>query len=73
MSIETRHRGSDAAVATATIMGDLLGWDQGTRDREIGHYLARVDAEIDSQNQPDDHTADAARMGAPDVRTGIAE
>ena len=73
MSIETRHRGSDAAVVTATIMGDLLGWDQGTRDREIGHYLARVDAEIDSQNQPDDHTADAARMGAPDVRTGIAE
>jgi len=32
-----------------------------------------VRAEIDSQSQPDDHTADAARMGAPDVRTGISE
>jgi glycerol-3-phosphate dehydrogenase len=73
LSIETRHRGIDAVRPTARIMGALLGWDQAAYDREIGHYEARVRAELDSQAQPDDHTADAARMGAPDVRTGISE
>jgi glycerol-3-phosphate dehydrogenase len=54
-------------------MGELLGWDGSTVDREVAHYKARVKAELDSQEQPDDRTADAARMGAPDVRTGTAE
>ena len=35
---------------------------------EVTHYQARVAAERESQKMPDDHTADAARMGAPDVR-----
>jgi glycerol-3-phosphate dehydrogenase len=39
-----------------------------TRDREIEHYLTRVAAERESQRKPDDRTADAARLGAPDVR-----
>ena len=69
VSIETRHRGTRAATETARLMGTVLGWDQSTQDREIEHYLARVDAERDSQRQLDDQTADAARMGAPDVRT----
>ena len=38
------------------------------RGREIEHYLARVEAERESQRMPDDLTADAARLGAPDVR-----
>ena len=37
------------------------------RTREVEHYLARVRAERDSQEQPDDETADAARLGAPDI------
>jgi glycerol-3-phosphate dehydrogenase len=49
----------------------VLGWDASVREREVEHYLARVDAERQSQTMPDDLTADAARMGAPDVR-GIA-
>lgn len=73
LSIETRDRGIEAARVTAEIMSRLLDWDPGTVDREIAHYDARVAAEVDSQNQPDDHTADAARMGAADVRTGVAE
>ena len=48
---------------------DVLGWDEQTSQREIAHYEARVAAERESQTQPDDHTADAARLGAPDVRT----
>ena len=51
-------------------MGTILGWDDATHDREIEHYEARVRAERESQTQPDDHTADAARVGAPDVRLG---
>jgi glycerol-3-phosphate dehydrogenase len=54
-------------------MGEILGWNRETIEREIGHYEARVRAELDSQKQPDDRTADAARMGAPDVRTGMSE
>jgi glycerol-3-phosphate dehydrogenase len=70
LSIETRDRGLGAVRPAAKIMGDVLGWDRATFAREITHYEARVRAELDSQAQPDDRTADAARMGAPDVRTG---
>jgi glycerol-3-phosphate dehydrogenase len=73
LSIETTHRGVGAAPTVADVMAELLGWDQATVDLEINHYEARVRAELDSQSQPDDHTADAARMGAPDVRTGVSE
>jgi glycerol-3-phosphate dehydrogenase len=66
--METEHRGAKSAVATAEIMGDVLGWDKAIRRREIDHYLARVDAERESQRMPDDLTADAARLGVPDVR-----
>lgn len=73
MSIETRHRGTRAAETVASLVAEPLGWDRATIDREVEHYLARVAAERDSQEQPDDQTADAARMGAPDVRTGLFE
>lgn len=73
MSVETAHRGVAAAPATATVMADILGWGQERVEREVHHYRARVRAELDSQEQPDDRTADAARMGAPDVRTGGSE
>lgn len=70
LSIETPHRGVEAAEEVARIMGSVIGWDEAETKRELDHYRARVEAEIDSQQQPDDRTADAARMGAPDVRTG---
>jgi len=68
ISIETDHRGADSAQDAALVMGKVLGWDRATRAREIDHYLARVAAERESQRMPDDLTADAARLGAPDVR-----
>ena len=73
ISIETRPRGVHAARPSAEIMAEHLGWDQATIDREVEHYAARVAAELDSQTQSDDATADAARMGAPDVRTGASD
>jgi glycerol-3-phosphate dehydrogenase len=73
ISIETWDRGVSAAVPTARLMGEVLGWKDAIIDREIEHYLARVAAERESQEQMDDQTADAARLGAPDVRTGRRE
>jgi glycerol-3-phosphate dehydrogenase len=69
-SIEAWDRGVSAAPVVAELLGEVLGWDEATREREVEHYVARVEAERDSQRMPDDHTADAARMGAPDVRLG---
>ncbi|MGH8950493.1 MAG: FAD-dependent oxidoreductase [Acidimicrobiia bacterium] len=73
ISIETGDRGLEAADRAADVVGPALGWDADTTIREIEHYRARVEAELDSQSQPDDNTADAARMGAADVRTGRSE
>ena len=68
ISIETVDRGVAAAAEVAALVAPLLSWDEVTIDREIEHYRARVAAERESQQMPDDHTADAARLGAPDVR-----
>ena len=69
LSIECRDRGVAGAPFVASIMSDLLGWDDATVARELEHYEARVNAERESQMMPDDLTADAARLGAPDIRT----
>lgn len=70
ISIETFDRGVGSAPAVASLMAEVFGWDEETCRRERWHYEARVAAERESQEQPDDRTADAARLGAPDVRTG---
>jgi glycerol-3-phosphate dehydrogenase len=72
ISIETFDRGISAAPEVARIVAPVLGWTDDDIEREIEHYTARVQAERESQQQPDDQTADAARVGAPDVRTGRA-
>ncbi len=68
ISFETVHRGVDSAAHAAAVMGDVLGWDAARRAREVEHYLARVEAERESQRMPDDLAADAARLGAPEIR-----
>ncbi|MBJ7288743.1 glycerol-3-phosphate dehydrogenase/oxidase [Williamsia sp.] len=72
VSIETRDRGKSAASDVADIVAGALGWNDEQRTHEIENYSARVDAEIESQRQPDDRTADAARMGARGVRGSAA-
>ncbi|MFO6451355.1 MULTISPECIES: glycerol-3-phosphate dehydrogenase/oxidase [unclassified Aeromicrobium] len=67
ISIETFHRGTESAQDAAALMAEALGWSDEQREREVDHYLKRVDAERESQTMPDDETADAARLGAPDV------
>ena len=68
ISVESWDRGLSAAEAIAPLMAELLGWGDAAITRELEHYRARVAAERESQTKSDDHTADAARLGAPDVR-----
>jgi glycerol-3-phosphate dehydrogenase len=67
ISIESWDRGVAAAPRVAELMADVLSWDEATKKREIEYYLGRVAAERDSQTKPDDDTAEAARLGAPDI------
>jgi glycerol-3-phosphate dehydrogenase len=67
ISIETFDRGLTVAPEAAALMGGVLGWTEEQTAREVEHYRLRVEAERRSQEQPDDETADAARLGAPDV------
>ncbi|MDQ1744881.1 MAG: glycerol-3-phosphate dehydrogenase [Pseudonocardiales bacterium] len=66
-SIEAWDRGVSAAPVAAALMAPVLGWDAAHTATEVEHYLARVAAERESQEQPDDATADAARLGAADI------
>jgi glycerol-3-phosphate dehydrogenase len=66
--VQTAHRGVSSAAGVAELVAPVLGWDAATVGREVAHYRARVEAERESQRMPDDHTADAARLGAADVR-----
>ncbi|MEU8616783.1 glycerol-3-phosphate dehydrogenase/oxidase [Streptomyces sp. NPDC048623] len=67
ISIETFDRGTLSARECAELMAPVLGWDARQIDKEVEHYEKRVEAERESQRQPDDLTADAARLGAPDI------
>jgi glycerol-3-phosphate dehydrogenase len=63
---ETFDRGVGSARPAAELMAGVLGWDTERVEREVAHYTAQIAAERESQLQPDDRSADAARMGAPD-------
>ncbi|MEU9777014.1 MULTISPECIES: glycerol-3-phosphate dehydrogenase/oxidase [unclassified Streptomyces] len=67
ISIETFDRGTRCARECARLMAPVLGWGPEQIDKEVEHYEKRVEAERESQRQPDDLTADAARLGAPDI------
>ncbi|GAB3438667.1 glycerol-3-phosphate dehydrogenase/oxidase [Phycicoccus ginsengisoli] len=71
ISIRTQDRGVTAATDVARVVAPVLGWDAEDVEREVRHYTTRVEAERQSNAQPDDLTADAARLGAADVRGGI--
>jgi glycerol-3-phosphate dehydrogenase len=69
ISIETRSRGDDVTTAVAELLAPVLGWGPDEIAAEVERYLARTTAERASQRMPDDTTADAARLVAPDPRT----
>jgi glycerol-3-phosphate dehydrogenase len=67
ISIESWDRGVAAAPAVANLMADALGWSDEDKKREVGRYQSRVAAERESQTQPDDSSAETARLEAPDI------
>ncbi len=73
ISIEYPHRGVDCAREVAEVVAPVLGWSPEEVDREVSTYLARVEAEVQSQTQPDDESADALRAAAPEARAEILE
>ena len=73
IAIEYPHRGVDCAREVADIVAPVLGWTQADVDREVDTYTARVEAEVLSQAQPDDASADALRASAPEARAEILE
>jgi glycerol-3-phosphate dehydrogenase len=73
ISIEYPHRGVNCALEVAELVAPVLGWTAEDVDREVATYGARVEAEILSQTQPDDASADALRASAPEARAEILE
>jgi len=73
ISIEYSHRGVSCSDEVAALVAPILGWDKEQTAKEVATYNARVDAEIRSQTQPDDVSADALRAAAPEPRPEILE
>ena len=61
------EHGRFPATAPGRVKALLHRLPQDQIEREVEHYEKRVEAERESQRQPDDLTADAARLGAPDI------
>lgn len=73
ISIEYSHRGVNCSREVAELVAPILGWNKPAIEREVTTYNARVDAEVHSQTQPDDISADALRAAAPEPRPEILE
>lgn len=66
ISIEAWDRGVSAAPVAAKLMAGALGWSKQRTKTEVDRYLARVEAEIASQQQLSDEAADRVRLSAPE-------
>jgi glycerol-3-phosphate dehydrogenase len=67
ITIETWDHGISVAPEAAGLMAGPLGWDSRQIEREVEHYQAAIAAERAAQDASDDRTADAIRLGAPDI------
>ncbi|WP_407685812.1 glycerol-3-phosphate dehydrogenase/oxidase [Mycobacterium sp. HUMS_1102779] len=73
ISIEYAHRGVECAREVADVVAPVLGWSAEDVEREVANYAARVEAEVLSQAQPDDASADELRASAPEARAELLE
>jgi glycerol-3-phosphate dehydrogenase len=67
ISLETADRGATAAPVVARIMAVVLGWDEARMAAEVTNYVAMVEAELASQRQHDDETANALSITVPSI------
>ncbi|PWJ55398.1 glycerol-3-phosphate dehydrogenase [Quadrisphaera granulorum] len=68
LSYERADRGTAAARAAAELMAGPLGWTAERVEQEVGTYLERVAAERAAEVEPDDASAERARLRAPEIR-----
>lgn len=64
---EVPDSGTAAAEEIAAVVGPLLGWDAADAEREVHAWQARIDAERQAAQEPDDEGAERARLTTPDV------
>ncbi|QEO10772.1 glycerol-3-phosphate dehydrogenase/oxidase [Protaetiibacter larvae] len=67
MSIEAWDRGVSAAPVAASLMAEVLGWDEARIAHETERYTERVAAERASQLEHDDASAERIRLKAREV------
>ena len=68
LSIATKDRGANSAPLVADLKASELGWDESRIQREIHHYVTRVESELASHNQSDDESAEASLRTAGEIR-----
>ncbi|OYO24189.1 glycerol-3-phosphate dehydrogenase [Enemella dayhoffiae] len=70
LGFETRDRGVSALEDLSEVVAPLLGWDVETVQQEQQAYAAAAAAEAAAEAQPDDASAEAARLRALPVAVG---
>ena len=65
VAMESPDRGHEAASAAARVIAPLLGWSEGTVEREVAAYRAAVGAELQAEQRASDDEAAAALAAAP--------
>ena len=67
LNYEIKDRGLAALPEIAALVGELLGWDDARREKEIAAYTARAEAEAAAEHEPDDGSAEEVRLRTPDI------
>jgi glycerol-3-phosphate dehydrogenase len=67
LNYEVSDRGVAALEEISGLMGDILGWDEGTREDEVAAYEARAAAEAAAELETDDAAAETVRLRVTDV------
>ena len=67
LNYEMRDRGLAALPEIATLVGEVLGWDEPRIAAEMQSYTERAHAEEAAELEPDDASAETVRLRTPDV------
>jgi len=67
LTFEVADRGLAALDEIADLVADRLGWTPERRAQEVSSYTARCAAEAAAAREPDDASAEAARLRAADL------
>ncbi len=67
LNYEMADRGLAVLPEIAQIVGDVVGWDDATRQAEIDSYTRRAQAESAAELEPDDASAEAVRLREGDI------